>query len=117
MNKTFIFLVCIGMNSIFVPVIYTHPNNEAEATISQSDVQDESVVDELLMSEEPGTIYNQYDKEICEHVAPPKPSSLEAWMRNIGVSVLLKYIAVKAYIRNQARKVKQTLGAWFLGDH
>lgn len=104
----------------FVSSIYPQKQSSQEV-LEQNITESESIPScNNTLPAEQEAILNQYDREICDEVTPPKVSATMAWLRNIGgfillkgiaikESILLKSIAIKEYIRFRLREYKQKL--------
>ena len=96
----------------FVSSIYPQQQSSQEV-VEQNITVSESIpsCDNILPAEQE-SILNQYDREICDEVTPPKVSDTMAWMRSIGIAILFKCINIKEYIRFRLREYKQKLSTY-----
>ena len=84
-------------------------------SVVQHALQTEDITDNnaLLAHEKLDDAYDIYDREVCDNVQPPSVSPTTAWLRGIGIEVLLKCLAIKKCMGYYLTVAKQTLYGWW----
>ena len=104
-------IVILSITLLSISVIQADDVSVTDAPeVVRNNVEQESVTvaveedpfDELMDSDVPSNM-----------ITPPKPvSPLEAWLKSIGVCVLIRCIACKIWVEHQCRSILRSVGGY-----